>query len=126
MEQRWIPVKVKLPEPRIDVWVNSDLGQMVAYYDETIGTWYGRDYLELLVDAWMPISTALRTGMFYARSSGAVANARNVWKFLRRDRRGSNDICRNTCFRCDACGRLYSRLRACRVGNLDEGKRERT
>lgn len=55
IEQRWIPVKVKLPEPRIDVWVNSDLGQMVAYYDETIGTWYGRDYLELLVDAWMPL-----------------------------------------------------------------------
>lgn len=55
IEQRWIPVKVKLPEPRIDVWVSSDLGQMVAYYDETIGTWYGRDYLELLVDAWMPL-----------------------------------------------------------------------
>lgn len=51
----WIPVTERLPEPRTDVWVNSDLGQMVAYYDETIGTWYGRDYLELIVNAWMPL-----------------------------------------------------------------------
>lgn len=54
-ELRWIPVKDKLPKPRINVWVSSDLGQMVAYYDDFVGTWYGRDYLELLVDAWMPL-----------------------------------------------------------------------
>lgn len=54
-EQRWVPVTERLPEPRIDVWCNSDLGQMVGYYDETIETWFGRDYLELLVNAWMPL-----------------------------------------------------------------------
>ena len=51
----WIPVTERLPEPRIDVWCNSDLGQMVGYYDEMIETWFGRDYLELLVNAWMPL-----------------------------------------------------------------------
>ena len=54
-EPHWIPVTERLPEPRIDVWCNSDLGQMVGYYDETIETWFGRDYLELLVNAWMPL-----------------------------------------------------------------------
>ena len=54
-EPHWIPVTERLPEPRIDVWCNSDLGQMVGYYDEIIETWFGRDYLELLVNAWMPL-----------------------------------------------------------------------
>ena len=54
-EQRWIPVSERMPEPRIDVWCNSDMGQMVGYYDEYGETWYGRDYLELIVTAWMPL-----------------------------------------------------------------------
>jgi len=54
-QDRWIPVTERLPEPRIDVWCNSDLGQMVGYYDEIIETWYGRDYLELIVTAWRPL-----------------------------------------------------------------------
>ena len=54
-EQRWIPVSKRMPEPRIDVWCNSDMGQMVGYYDEYAETWYGRDYLELIVTAWMPL-----------------------------------------------------------------------
>lgn len=58
----WIPVTKRLPEPRIDVWCNSDLGQMVGYYDETIETWFGRDYLELLVNAWMPLPEPYREG----------------------------------------------------------------
>ena len=33
-EQRWIPVSERMPEPRIDVWCNSDMGQMVGYYKE--------------------------------------------------------------------------------------------
>lgn len=53
-EQRWIPCSERLPEPRIDVWCNSDMGQMVGYYEENVETWYGRDYLELMVTAWMP------------------------------------------------------------------------
>ena len=51
----WIPVSKRMPEPRIDVWCNSDMGQMVGYYDEYVETWYGRDYLELMVTAWMPL-----------------------------------------------------------------------
>jgi hypothetical protein len=51
----WIPVNERLPKPRIDVWCNSDMGQMVGYYDEYVETWYGRDYLELMVTAWMPL-----------------------------------------------------------------------
>jgi hypothetical protein len=51
----WIPVSERLPKPRIDVWCNSDMGQMVGYYDEYVKTWYGRDYLELMVTAWMPL-----------------------------------------------------------------------
>ena len=51
----WIPVTERMPEPRIDVWCNSDMGQMVGYYDEYAETWYGRDYLELIVTAWMPL-----------------------------------------------------------------------
>ena len=51
----WIPVSKRMPEPRIDVWCNSDMGQMVGYYDEYAETWYGRDYLELIVTAWMPL-----------------------------------------------------------------------
>ena len=54
-ELRWIPVSERMPEPRIDVWCNSDMGQMVGYYDEYAETWYGRDYLELIVTAWMPL-----------------------------------------------------------------------
>ena len=54
-EQRWIPCSERLPEPRIDVWCNSDMGQMVGYYEENVETWYGRDYLELMVTAWMPL-----------------------------------------------------------------------
>ena len=59
-EDRWVSVTERLPEPRIDVWCNSDLGQMVGYYDETIETWYGRDYLELLVTAWRPLPEPFR------------------------------------------------------------------
>jgi len=54
-ERRWIPCSERLPEPRIDVWCNSDMGQMVGYYEENVETWYGRDYLELMVTAWMPL-----------------------------------------------------------------------
>ena len=54
-EQRWIPCSERLPEPRTDVWCNSDMGQMVGYYEENVETWYGRDYLELMVTAWMPL-----------------------------------------------------------------------
>ena len=59
-EQRWIPVSERMPEPRIDVWCNSDMGQMVGYYDEYAETWYGRDYLELIVTAWMPLPEPYR------------------------------------------------------------------
>ena len=59
-EQRWIPVTERLPEPRTDVWCNSDLGQMVGYYEENVETWYGRDYLELMVTAWMPLPEPYR------------------------------------------------------------------
>jgi len=51
----WIPCSERLPEPRVDVWCNSDMGQMVGYYEENVETWYGRDYLELMVTAWMPL-----------------------------------------------------------------------
>ena len=59
-EQRWIPVSERMPEPRIDVWCNSDMGQMVGYYDEYVETWYGRDYFELIVTAWMPLPEPYR------------------------------------------------------------------
>lgn len=57
---QWIPVTERLPEPRTDVWVNSDIGQIQGYYEENAETWYasfgqGRDYLELIVNAWMPL-----------------------------------------------------------------------
>lgn len=56
LEQRmWIPVSERLPKPRIDVWCYSDMGQMVGYYEEHVKTWYGRDCLELMVTAWMPL-----------------------------------------------------------------------
>ena len=55
LEPQWIPVSERMPEPRIDVWCNSDMGQMVGYYEENVETWYGRDYLELMVTAWMPL-----------------------------------------------------------------------
>ena len=61
-EQRWIPCSERLPEPRIDVWCNSDMGQMVGYYDEYAETWYGRDYLELMVTAWMPLPEPYKGG----------------------------------------------------------------
>ena len=59
-EPQWIPVTERLPEPRTDVWVNSDIGQIQGYYEESVETWYasfgqGRDYLELIVNAWMPL-----------------------------------------------------------------------
>lgn len=54
-QNNWIPTSKRMPEPRIDVWCNSDMGQMVGYYDEYAETWYGRDYLELMVTAWMPL-----------------------------------------------------------------------
>ena len=56
----WIPCSERLPEPRVDVWCNSDMGQMVGYYDEDVETWYGRDYLELMVTAWMPLPKPYR------------------------------------------------------------------
>ena len=59
-EQQWIPCSERLPEPRIDVWCNSDMGQMVGYYEENVETWYGRDYLELMVTAWMPLPEPYR------------------------------------------------------------------
>jgi hypothetical protein len=59
-EPQWIPVTERLPEPRMDVWVNSDIGQIQGYYEENVKIWYasfgqGRDYLELIVNAWMPL-----------------------------------------------------------------------
>ena len=58
---RWIPCSERLPEPRIDVWCNSDMGQMVGFYDETTENWYKSDYsLELIVDAWMPLPSPYR------------------------------------------------------------------
>ena len=54
-ENQWIPVSERLPEPRIDVWCNSDLGQTVGYYDETCDMWFKNDYTELIVTAWMPL-----------------------------------------------------------------------
>lgn len=59
-EPHWIPVTERLPEPRTDVWVNSDIGQIQGYYEENVKIWYasfgqGRDYLELIVNAWMPL-----------------------------------------------------------------------
>ena len=59
-QDNWIPVSERMPEPRIDVWCNSDMGQMVGYYDEYAETWYGRDYLELIVTAWMPLPEPYR------------------------------------------------------------------
>ena len=57
---KWIPCSERLPEPRTDVWVNSDIGQIQGYYEENVKIWYasfgqGRDYLELIVNAWMPL-----------------------------------------------------------------------
>lgn len=55
-QPHWIPCSERPPEPRIDVWCNSDMGQMVGFYDETTENWYKSDYsLELIVDAWMPL-----------------------------------------------------------------------
>ena len=54
-EGQWIPVSERMPEPRIDVWCNSDLGQTVGYYDETCDMWLKNDYTELIVTAWMPL-----------------------------------------------------------------------
>lgn len=59
-EQQWIPCSERLPEPRIDVWCNSDMGQMVGYYEENVETWYSRNYLELMVTAWMPLPEPYR------------------------------------------------------------------
>ena len=55
-EPHWIPCSKQLPEPRIDVWCNSDMGQMVGFYDEATENWYKSDYsFELIVDAWQPL-----------------------------------------------------------------------
>ena len=54
-EPKWIPCSERMPEPRVDVWCYSDMGEMVGYYEEHIDAWYGRDYLELIVTAWMPL-----------------------------------------------------------------------
>ena len=59
-EPKWIPCSERLPEPRMDVWACSDIGQIQGYYEEHVGIWYasfgqGRDYLELYVTAWMPL-----------------------------------------------------------------------
>ncbi len=64
-EQRWIPCSERLPEPRVDVWTCSDIGQIQGYYEEHVGIWYasfgqGRDYLELYVTAWMPLPEPYR------------------------------------------------------------------
>lgn len=64
-ESKWIPVTERLPEPRTDVWVNSDIGQIQGYYEENVKIWYasfgqGRDYLELIVNAWMPLPEPYR------------------------------------------------------------------
>lgn len=74
-EQRWIPVSERLPEPRVDVWVNSDIGQIQGYYEEHVGVWYasfgqGRDYLELIVNAWMPLPEP------YGEEGGANGNGK--------------------------------------------------
>lgn len=66
-EPQWIPVTERLPEPRTDVWVNSDIGQIQGYYEESVETWYasfgqGRDYLELIVNAWMPLPEPYQKG----------------------------------------------------------------
>jgi hypothetical protein len=58
--RQWTPCSEGLPKPRVDVWVCSDIGQIQGYYEEHIDTWYasfgqGRDYLELIVTAWMPL-----------------------------------------------------------------------
>ena len=60
-QPHWIPCSERLPEPRIDVWCNSDMGQMVGFYDETTENWYKSDYsLELIVDAWQPLPSPYR------------------------------------------------------------------
>lgn len=64
-EPRWIPCSERLPEPRTDVWTCSDIGQIQGYYEENVGVWYasfgqGRDYLELIVTAWMPLPAPYR------------------------------------------------------------------
>lgn len=66
-EPQWIPVTERLPEPRTDVWVNSDIGQIQGYYEESVEIWYasfgqGRDYLELIVNAWMPLPEPWKEG----------------------------------------------------------------
>ena len=66
-ELHWIPVTERMPEPRTDVWVNSDIGQIQGYYEENAETWYasfgqGRDYLELIVNAWMPLPEPYQEG----------------------------------------------------------------
>ena len=66
-EPQWIPVTERLPEPRTDVWVNSDIGQIQGYYEENVKIWYasfgqGRDYLELIVNAWMPLPEPYQEG----------------------------------------------------------------
>lgn len=58
--QKWISVSERLPDPRIDVWCNSDLGQTIGYYDETCDMWFKNDYTELIVTAWMPLPECYR------------------------------------------------------------------
>lgn len=54
-EPKWIPCSERMPEPRVDVWCCSDMGQRVGYYEEHIDAWYGRSDFELFVTAWMPL-----------------------------------------------------------------------
>ena len=72
--EQWIPVSEGLPKPRIDVWCDSDMGQMVGYYEEHIKTWYGRDYLELMVTAWMPLPKSYRVDSQESEETDADSN----------------------------------------------------
>ena len=62
---KWISVSERLPEPRTDVWVNSDIEQIQGCCEENVKIWYasfgqGRDYLELIVNARMPLPEAYK------------------------------------------------------------------
>ena len=77
-EPHWIPCSERLPEPRIDVWCNSDLGQMVGFYDETTENWYKSDYsFELIVDAWMPLPEPYQPDGFTKWAKSVADSYRN-------------------------------------------------